>query len=299
MKIRKSAQISLLMNHKTMQPTIEELKKTYESMRDDQILNLLEGEGMRPEAIKILKDIIKKRWIKDNLIPQNTIIEKKESIKSEHNKSKIGLSLSLIGVFISLFFWLVWWELWKELWRNSHGSEQSKMEIYKKEPSEFVFNAARLRELSWNPDNKNKDFSKEINELRQKREDIEKKIENEGWNKEEFLKEILPLLKLTGDYINLLNRDALISLTKTTNTNTYRLLPSADLLKIEPQVIEGIGQDLVEKQKKQLEVSFQSEIDNGRISLKEIDPEKVIKLAENIYKEKLEKDEAFYNLLFN
>jgi hypothetical protein len=44
-----------------MKPTIEELEKNYNSMRDDQILGLLEEEGMRPEAIKILKDIVKKR----------------------------------------------------------------------------------------------------------------------------------------------------------------------------------------------------------------------------------------------
>lgn len=280
-----------------MQPNIEELKKTYESMRDDQILSLIEDEGMRPEAIKILKDIIKSRWIKGNLIPQNTILEK-NSNKAEHSKSKIGLSLSLIWIFISLIFWVVWGEMWKELWKNSQWSKQSQIEVYEKELSEFSFNAARLRELYWNPDNKNKDFSKEINELRQKIDDIEKKIENEGGNKEDFLNVLLPLMKNTGSYINLMNRDAWISLTKTTDTKIYKLFPSAELLEIEPQIIEGIGKDLVENQKKQLEADFQSEIDNGKIPLKELDAEKVIKFAEDNYRMKLKKDEIFYSLLF-
>jgi len=49
-----------------MHPSKEELQKTYEKMRDDQILNLLEDEGMRPEAIKVLQSIVKKRNIKNN-----------------------------------------------------------------------------------------------------------------------------------------------------------------------------------------------------------------------------------------
>jgi len=44
-----------------MQPTIKELKERYEKMRDDQILNLLEDEGMRTDAVKILEKIAKER----------------------------------------------------------------------------------------------------------------------------------------------------------------------------------------------------------------------------------------------
>lgn len=38
-----------------MQPTTKELEEKYNQMRDDQILSLLEDEGMREDAMGVLK----------------------------------------------------------------------------------------------------------------------------------------------------------------------------------------------------------------------------------------------------
>ncbi len=87
-----------------MQPTTEELKKTYESMRDDQIISLLEDEGMRTEAIQILKEIAKKRWLKitNNKDDNKNISPEKSSVKSKELK---WIRWWLLIIAFSLWIW--------------------------------------------------------------------------------------------------------------------------------------------------------------------------------------------------
>ncbi len=267
------------------------------------IISYLAGWGSWEEVgINIFFGIVLWLYVGESKRVKNTfingIIEPKYFLKR---------GIQLVWFFVSLIIFLVisvvWEELGKDLWKKIQSSKQNQIEeIYKQEIYELGFNTGNLREIYWNSDNKNKDFSKEINELKQKIEELKKNLENESTYKEDLLTNFHHQMKLTGDYINLMNRDALISLTKMQNTDKYKLVPSEDFLRIEAQVsgvvFSSAGKDLLEKQKLQLEKSFQSEIDNGKISIKELDIEKVIKVAEDTYKEKMKKDEEFYNLLF-
>lgn len=87
-----------------MQPSIKELEEKYNKMRDDQILSLLEDEGMREDAIAILKNIKKKRGIKN----KHTTVQKVETKKSiYHKKGRIGRLKYLLNVSTLLLVRLI------------------------------------------------------------------------------------------------------------------------------------------------------------------------------------------------
>lgn len=92
-----------------MQPTIKELEEKYNQMRDDQILSLLEDEGMREDAVEALKWIIKKRWLEAPKIQEkknNTHYVKKTELKPEESLN-IQKKIRNLGIFMQICWILI------------------------------------------------------------------------------------------------------------------------------------------------------------------------------------------------
>ncbi len=103
-----------------MQPTTQELEKKYNEMRDDQILSLLDDEGMREDALEVLEKIAKKRWLlitkkikqdlKTNQVIDN-IPQEKPSDKVIKTINTFWWSLIIRGIMLTL-----WWILYLATW---------------------------------------------------------------------------------------------------------------------------------------------------------------------------------------
>lgn len=98
-------------NH-PMQPTIKELEEKYNNMSDEKIVSLLESEGMRQDAAKILKEIADERWLKYSTErPKKEPRESKNEIKIDSAQAtkkiyKFWLYLKIFGA-LNMLIWVI------------------------------------------------------------------------------------------------------------------------------------------------------------------------------------------------
>lgn len=279
-----------------MKPTIEELEKNYNSMRDDQILGLLEEEGMRPEAIKILKDIVKKRWLKYESTPTKHHAQKslkKQEETPKKNKTIIRRIIEWILIIGGVILALVLYGI-AGMAGDIVGKKSNQVDL-SEEMTTYGLQLGQLKEKYWNSENSMKDFSQEIKNIKQEGELIKERLGAEKWQEE------IAWMKISWEYATLLKRDAMISLANIQEGIPYKIINSQELTDLEEKMKKLIKNNFekVQKQKQSEEISIQNMIEKWEINIKEIDKKWLIKSAQEAFTNSSKKDIELYNTLFN